>query len=122
MSRTENDEISVINDDYHDKTTLDEAEASEASEEYYPLPRKSTRLYSIISLVLALVALGISFIYYYIGIALGVGAIVFSLVSRALLGYFDKASVFGLLVGIFGIVFSAFTAIVVESGVLEGLF
>ena len=41
------------------------------------------------------------------GIILGVCAIIFAIVSRRILGYFDGKSIAGLILGIFGLIFGA---------------
>lgn len=119
--KNEKNNLPTPEEDFHDKTVLDDELAGEVSEDYYPLRERSTRLYSIISVFLAIVSVVLGFIYYYIGIALGVGAIIMALVSRKVLGYFDKSSLFGIVVGIFGVVFGSFVAIVVNTGILDGL-
>ena len=67
--------------------------------------KRNTRLWSIISFVLAI--LSIPFCAVPIaGIIMGLGAIAFSLYSKKCLGYFDGLSLAGLMIGIFGAVFS----------------
>ena len=113
--------------DYHDKVDesvedIDDTATDAADDsEYYPVPKGSTRLAALLSLILSVVALGIGIFLPYIGLALGIGAIILSIVSKRLVGYFDKLAVAGLIIGIFAIVFSAFTLIIVLTGVLDGL-
>ena len=67
--------------------------------------KKNTRLWSIISFVLALLSIPFCIVPV-VGIITGLGAIAFSLYSKKCLGYFDGLSLAGLMIGIFGVVFS----------------
>ena len=76
--------------------------------------RPKTLGWSLASLLTGLAALftcgyGIS------GIILGAMAIIFSILSRRILGYFDGKSIFGLILGIFGAVFGAAMIIFIYS-------
>ena len=62
------------------------------------------RTFSIISLVLSVLSV-LLFIFPWVAIVFGIAGVVFSLLSRYNLGYFDGFSLAGLIVGIFGIVF-----------------
>ena len=82
---------------------------------YEVLLRPKTRAWSVVAIILGIVSLLCCCIDY-IGIAAGVLAIVFAIVSRKTLGYFDKTSIAAIIVGIFGIVLSV--ALVIVSVVL----
>ena len=62
------------------------------------------RTFSVISLILSVISVFL-FVFPWASIALGVLGVVFSVLSRRNLGYFDGFSLAGLIVGIFGIVF-----------------
>ncbi len=62
------------------------------------------RTFSVISLILSVISVFL-FVFPWAAIALGVLGVVFSVLSRRNLGYFDGFSLAGLIVGIFGIVF-----------------
>lgn len=90
-----------------EETKLTE-EKEAAEEEYYELPHGSRSLArSVIALALALLSLGLCFIWY-LGVALSGAAAVFSLLHRKRFGYFNKASLSALVISIFGFVFSVF--------------
>ncbi len=105
-----------------DETALDKtAELGDDSLEYYSLPEeRPSMLWSILSLVFSILSVLLSPIYY-IGIPLAVAAIAMAMISGKGLGYFDKMSVLGLIIGIFGAVFGVFALVVDISGVLDGL-
>ena len=66
---------------------------------------RNSRLYSVISLVLAVLSVGFCFIPP-LGIILGLVAIGFGVFSRRSIGYFDGLSLGGIITSIFGVVFS----------------
>ncbi len=90
------------------------------ADEYYAIP-KATKICSILSLISAVLAVLLCPIYY-VGIALGFLAIVLAVVSSMRLGYFDSLSVVGLIIGIFGLIFSVFVLILDLTGVLALFF
>lgn len=66
--------------------------------------KEQRRTWSVVSVVLA--ALSVILCYFsWVGLAFGVLSIASALISRKNLGYFDKLSLAGLIIGIFGIVF-----------------
>ena len=98
-----------------------ETEGPEGADEYYELPAGApTMLWSILSLLCSLLSIGLCFLYY-VSLPIALLAVLFSVVSRKKLGFFDKKSVFGLIVGIFGIVFGLFGLVVDVTGVLDDL-
>ena len=68
---------------------------------------KNSRLYSVLSVVFAGLSFFLSFLTW-IPLIFGALGIVFALISRKNLGYFDNLGLAGLIVGIFGTVFAVF--------------
>jgi hypothetical protein len=64
-----------------------------------------TRLWSIISLVLSIVAMALCY-FGWVGMSFGILGLVIAFVSRKMLGYFDKITLSSIIVAIFAIVFS----------------
>lgn len=89
-------------------------------DEYYEIP-KATRIFSVLSVICSILSI-LLFPLYYLGIAFAIAAIVLAVISSARLGYFDKAAIFGLVLGIFAGVFSVFIMALDLSGVLATLF
>ena len=86
------------------------------------LSRPRTMIYSILSLVLGIASCVLCCCGGWVGAGLGVLGIVFSVVARRHLGYFDGMSVAGLVLGICGTLFGvAFVVLgyVLDSGVLD---
>lgn len=86
------------------------------------LSRPRTMAYSILSLVIGAASLAISGFGGWFGLALAILAIVFSVISRRHLGYFDGKSIAGLVLGICGAVSSIATIVLIyllESGALD---
>ena len=73
--------------------------------------RPKTFAWSVASMVIGIISL-VCCSLGWSGLMLGAAAIVFSIVSRRKLGYFDGMSVAGLILGIFGLVFGLSTLIV----------
>ena len=80
--------------------------------------RPKTLGFSVASLVVGIMSVVCCFLGWS-GIVLGIGAIVFSLISRKQLGYFDGMSVAGLILGIFGFVFGVSILIAVNFLITE---
>ena len=78
--------------------------------------KQKRRVWSVISIVLAAVSL-LCCCAPTVGITAALVAIVTSIVSRKSLGYFDKLSITGLIIAIFGLVFGIFT--LVMTGIIE---
>ena len=95
----------------------DEVTESE-SVETLPFDKPKTIVFSIVSLILSVISLlyGLSG---FVGMVFGVAAIVFAIISRVHLGYFDAKSVIGLILGIVGIVFGVFIGVVELTGVFS---
>ena len=67
--------------------------------------KQQKRTWSVISLALAI--LSILLVYFsWVGLILSLAAVVCAVISRKNLEYFDKPSLFGLIIAIFGVVFS----------------
>ncbi len=116
-NNTEKEEYSVSGEilPYSDKYVPEEEvesannEDKKASDERYneifSKSKHKTRLWSLISLVLAIASLVCCF-FGWVGLILAISAVAMALVSRKLLGYFDGLSMAGFISGIFGAVFS----------------
>lgn len=68
--------------------------------------KSKSRLWSVIALFLAVVSLSLCLLVYWLGIIFGVASILAIFISRKSLGYFDRISVFSLIIAIFGTIFS----------------
>ena len=99
------EEEDVETDDFQEK------KSDERYNEIFSKSKHKTRLWSVISLALAIAALATCFLGLP-GLILAVLAVVMSLVSRKALGYFDGISIGGFISGIFGTVFSAVKIII----------
>ena len=89
------------------------------SEEYYALPeaiKSRSLLWSVISFVLGVLSIAICPLYY-VSLVFAIGSVVTSMISRKNLGFFEKYAIFGLILGIMGIVFGVFSAIVIKLGI-----
>ena len=97
----------------------EEKEKSE-TEEYYELPlalRSRSLIWSVVSFVLGALSLALC-LFYYVGIPFAVAAVVFSMVSRRNLGFFEKYSIFGLILGLMGAVSGTFCLIASTIGLI----
>ena len=90
---------------YHDITVPDERSDSDRYYEIFSTDKPKRRIWSVLSLIFATVSVICCF-FGWIGLIFGALAVACSLVSRYNLRYFDMISIMGLIVGIFGIVFS----------------
>ena len=68
--------------------------------------RQNSRLFSLISVVFSGLSILLS-VFPWIALILGCLGIVFAVISRKNIGYFDNLSLAGLIIGIFGTVFAA---------------
>ena len=89
-------------------------DADEATE------RPKTILFSLVSLLLAIASL-VGGAFGFVGTALGVLAIVFAVVSRFHLGYFDPKSVIALTLGIVGLILGLFVGILNLPGIFSSI-
>ncbi|MBQ8879310.1 MAG: DUF4190 domain-containing protein [Clostridia bacterium] len=69
-------------------------------------PRSRSKAWSVVALILSILSVVCCCIDWF-GVVCGVLALVFSIISRRSLGYFDGLSIAAIIVSIFGIVFSA---------------
>ena len=67
---------------------------------------QKTRAWSVVALVLSVLSILLCLVYW-LGLFAGVFAVVCAIVSRRVLGYFDRISVAAIIISVFGIVFSA---------------
>ena len=89
---------------YQDKTNMSGSEDIKSVEKEELMPIKSSsRLFSVIALLFSLLSVVFCTSGIGIGIAFGIIAAVFSVLSRIKLGYFDKISLGALVIGVFGI-------------------
>lgn len=63
-----------------------------------------SRIWSLVSLISAVLSVGLCFLPW-LGLVFGILSVVFAVISRNNIGYFDTLGLAGLIVGIFGIVF-----------------
>ena len=69
------------------------------------LDKRTSRAWSVASITLSVVSLLCCCLVDWLGILLSALAILFAIISRKNIGYFDGLSLAGLIVGIFGVVF-----------------
>ena len=89
------------------------------SEEYYALPeaiKSRSLLWSVISFVLGVLSIALCPLYY-VSLVFAIGSVVTSMISRKNLGFFEKYAIFGLILGIMGIVFGISSAIAISMGI-----
>lgn len=105
-----------MSQDFNEKSKVNE-EGSGAEDKYayknVMNGKKNSRKWSVVSLVLSLLSIALCFVPW-LGIILGLAAIGFAIFSRSCIGYFDGFALAGLIIGIFGVVFSV-TAIIFKS-------
>jgi hypothetical protein len=113
----------TVADSYYG-TSLEVAEDNDNRERYYEIfdkEKNRTRIWSVISLALAVIALALS-AFGWIGLVFAILAPVFSVVSRVYLKFFDGIAIAGLIIGIFALVISGTViAVTLIFGGLEGL-
>lgn len=100
-------------EEYYDKTAEDttvNAQGEREQESVSVAPPK-TMAYSVICLVFSLMSI-VCCCTGFISLLFAAAAIVFSIISRKHLGYFDTMSIVGLVVAIVGAVFSLFMIVV----------
>ncbi len=98
-----------------DKTDM-EVSTQLVSEEYYALPeaiKSRSLLWSVISFVAGVLSIALCPLYY-ISLVFAVGSIVTSLISRKNFGFFERYAIFGLILGIMGIVFGISSIIAIR--------
>lgn len=83
------------------------------SEEYYELPpaiKSRSLIWAVIAFAAGILSLALC-PFYYLGYAFAVAAVVLALISRHNLGFFERYSIMGIVLGIIGFVFSTFTLV-----------
>ena len=98
-----------MQDKYSETVEKENVDGQEETEYVYKnvikKDKSNRRTWSVVSLIFAV--LSIAFVYFsWVGLIFGLIAAGCAAMSRVNLGYFDKLSLAGILVGIFGIVFS----------------
>lgn len=74
--------------------------------------KSKSRLWSVIALILAVVSLSLCVLVYWLALIFGTASIMAIFISRKSLGYFDRITVFSLIMAIFGTIFSLLLLIV----------
>ena len=98
-------------------------EAGESNDRYYEVFEKSktkTMFWSVMSLAFGIASVALS-VFGWVALSLGTLAVIFAVVSRIKLGYFDNKTIVGMMLGIFGIVFGV-VMVVWKSIFSENLF
>ena len=96
----------------------------EQYEEFYELPEsiaKRNRIWSVLSLLSAILSVLLC-PFYYVSLPLAALAIIFAVIMRRSLGFFEQMSVIGLIIGIAGIVFSACSLTLHLTGLWDMIF
>ena len=104
---------------YHDITTP----PAEGEDRYYEIFEKTkhkTRGFSVAAMTLGIISV-LCCCFGWVSLVLGIAAIVFSVVSRVTLGYFDGMCIAGLILGIFGVVFGS-SMIIMDMLIARGVF
>ena len=93
-------------------------------EEYYALPGGRGRrslAFSLLSLIFALLSVFL-FVFYIPSIIFSIASLSLAIIARRRLGYFDRLSLVGFTVAIFGFVFAVGAGILDSLGALDTLF
>ena len=90
MNNSQNEEKNLGDSEYAYKTVMD--------------GKGNSRVWSLVSLICAVFSVCLCFLPW-LGLVFGILSLVFAIVSRNNIGYFDSLCLWGLIVGIFGIVF-----------------
>ena len=80
--------------------------------------KSKSRLWSVIALFLAVVSLSLCLLVSWLGLIFGVSSILAILISRKSLGYFDRITLFSLIIAIFGTIFSLL--LIIASFIIKG--
>lgn len=107
------------NTEKNEDKTGTEVSTQIVSEEYYALPeaiKSRSLLWSVISFVCGVLSIALCPLWY-ISLVFAVGSITTSLISRKNLGFFEKYAIFGLILGIMGVVFGISSAIAISLGI-----
>ena len=106
-------------EEVEEETDTEMVEEIQAEEEYYQLPstlRSRSLIWSFISFVAGILSI-ILCPFYYVSFVFAIGSVVASLLSRRNLGFFEKYAIYGLILGIMGIVCGVSSAIAIRLGI-----
>ncbi len=104
--------------------TEPKVEETKPEEECYTLPESVSarnRIWSVLSLIFAILSVALC-PFYYVSFVLAVLAVVFSIVMRRSLGFFNRGAIVGLIIGIMGLVFSVCSFVVDITGLYALIF
>lgn len=73
---------------------------------YTVLTRPKTRVWSILAIVFGALSVLCCCCFDFAGVVFGIASIVFAIISRKTLGYFDTTSIIAIIIAIFGIILS----------------
>ena len=114
--------LSAGSEEEEEKTEPEvEAEEETDSEEYYKLPstlKSRSLIWSILSFALGVLSIALC-PFYYVSLVFAAVSVATSLVSRKNLGFFEKYAIFGLILGIMGVVFGISSAIAISLGLFK---
>ena len=105
-----------MSQNFNEKSKANEAGSSAEDKYVYKNVmngKQNSRKWSVVSLILSLLSISLCFVPW-LGIILGLTAIGFAVFSRKCIGYFDGFALAGLILGIFGTVFSI-TAMILKN-------
>ena len=105
LEKKEQNALTTPESFYHDSTEVGPVGDDDRYYEVFEKSKTKSMWWSVASLMAAVVSVLCSF-FGWVGLIIGVASVVLAVISRKKLGYFDKFCIFGLIVGIFGIVFS----------------
>ena len=97
-----------------------EKDVNNESDEYYELPlaiKSRSLIWAVLSLIAGILSLVLCPIYY-VSFILSACSAVFSLMSRHNLGFFEKYSIIGLILGIMGFVCGVFSFVANMIGII----
>lgn len=102
--------------DFEPETAAQDTE----SDEYYELPlaiKSRSLIWSVVSFTLGILSLALCF-FYYLALPFAAASVVFAMVSRRNLGFFERYSIMGLVLGFMGIVFGVFCLVAKTIGII----
>lgn len=107
------------NTEENEEKTDTEVQEEAATEEYYALPptlKSRSLIWSMVSFVAGILSILLC-PFYYVSLVFAAGSVATSLVSRKNLGFFEKYAIFGLILGMMGIVFGVSSSIAIRLGI-----
>lgn len=96
-------------------------EKTDESDEYYELPlaiKSRSLIWAVIAFAFGILSLALC-PFYYVSLVFAAGSVAASLVSRKNLGFFERYSIIGLVLGMMGVVCGIFSAIVTSIGIFK---